>query len=166
MHISVKLLIICLVASTGLSAQSSAGAKVSVTILSPASVVGSYKAAMLKSNREDEATVTFFSQPSSKLARRSSFQLPILKQKINFANLLVSNTGSVFDISLPQTVTLKNVDGEEVITAYKFEHDANFTNGAKKTNRLIQLSAFVATATDQEMGVYESVAVEVILNYN
>lgn len=70
------------------------------------------------------------------------------------------------DISLPQNVLLKSLDGCEAIIAYKFEHYVNLEHGAKKAIQVIHLFAFVSTATDQRMELYECEPVEVVVNYN
>ncbi len=166
MNMPVKLLFVFLIMNTVLKAQSGTSAKVSATIISPASVVGNYNTATLKKDNSYQVTATFFSQPSSKSAQRSSLRLPILKQKINFATIKLNNINTVVCISLPQTVFLKNSDASEAIIAYQFEHCVNLAPNNREANQVIQLSAFVATATDQEMGVYACAPIEVVVNYN
>ena len=161
----VQLILLFFIIATKLTAQSAATAGTSVTIVSPLSVEASINNNTIQTEADKKESVTIFTRSSKKLFNKGSFLLPILKKKIIYASLRISNT-SVYDVSIPEVVLLKNASCGQTITAYSFAHDLNINADANKANPPIQLSAMVAVATDQAKGVYEAADLFVVINYN
>lgn len=146
-------------------AQQSARASVSVTIVSMIGIKGENKTVILETSDNDAVSIPLFLKGSAKQARPSRLSLPVATHKVNFGSLQINdNAAGVFDISLPEKITLKNVDGSETVTAYQFE--CTDFQQLNKLNRRIELSAMVAITNDQLKGAYTSISGEVIVNYN
>lgn len=159
------LLLILIVTFQSAQAQQNARAVVSVTIVSAVGIKGENKTATLETSDSKAVSIPLFLKGSAKQARPLRLSLPVAAHKVNFASLKINdNAAGVFDITLPEKITLKNTGGSETVTAYKFEYIDFQQTG--KSNRRIELSAMVAITNDQLKGVYTSVTGEVIVNYN
>ena len=161
----VQLILLFILIATKLTAQATATASASVTIVSPLSVEASLNTTTIQTETDKKESATNFSRSSKKLLNKASFLLPLLKKKITYASLRISNA-SVYDVSIPDVVLLKNATCDQTITAYCFKHDLSINAGTNNANPPIQLSALVAIAPDQIMGVYQSKAIRVVVNYN